>query len=53
MVTNPLLRIEFIKVVNAEILIGLMIAKDVIDGHEQAVLDRTDGALFSTRPARR
>jgi hypothetical protein len=28
-----------------------MIAKDVIDGHEQAVLDRTDGALFST-PAR-
>ncbi len=51
MVTNTLLRIKFIKVVNTKILIGLVIAEHEIDGHQQAVLNRADGALFST-PAR-
>src|SRR5512146_1369516 len=50
MVTNTLLGIEFIKVVNAEILVGLVIAEHKIDSHEQAVLDRADGAFFSTPP---
>ena len=53
MVTNTLLRIEFIKVVNPKILVGLVIAEHEIDSHEQAVLDRANGALFSRRPARR
>ena len=48
MVTNTLLRIEFIKVVNTKILVGLVVAKHEIDGYEEAVLDRADGALFST-----
>src|SRR4249919_1607656 len=48
MVTNTLLRIEFIKVVNTKILVGPVIAEHKIDSHEQAVLDRADGALFST-----
>jgi hypothetical protein len=48
MVTNPLLRIEFIKVVRAKILVGSAVAEHVIDDHQQAVLDRADGALFST-----
>ena len=51
MVTNTLLRIEFIKVINTKIFIGFVIAEHKIDGDQQAVLDRTDGALFST-PAR-
>ena len=51
MVTNTLLRIEFIKVVNTKILVGPVIAEHEIDSHEQAVLDRADGPLFST-PAR-
>src|SRR5438128_62344 len=50
MVTNTLLGIEFIKVVNTEILVGLVIAEHEIDCYEQAVLDRTDGPLFSTPP---
>src|SRR6266540_1673237 len=50
MVTNSLLRIEFIKVVNTEILVGLVIAEHEINSHEQAVLDCADGALFSTPP---
>jgi hypothetical protein len=48
MVTNTLLRIEFIKVVNTEILVGLIIAEHEIDSHEHAVLDRADGAVFPT-----
>src|SRR3972149_8476315 len=48
MVTNTLLGIEFIKVVDTEILVGLVIAEHEIDGSQQAVLDRADGALFST-----
>src|SRR5262245_9394538 len=51
MVTNTLLGIEFIKVVNTEILIGFVIAEHDIDSHQQAVLDRADGPFFST-PAR-
>ena len=50
MVTNTLLRIKFIKVVNTEILVGLVIAEHEIDGNQQAVLDRADGAFFSTPP---
>ena len=53
MVTNTLLRIEFIKVVGTEILIGLVVAEHKIDGHEQAVLNGADGPLFPRRPARR
>ena len=48
MVTNTLLRIEFIKVVNTKIVVGPVIAEHEIDGNQQAVLDRADGALFST-----
>src|SRR3990172_204087 len=48
MVTNTLLGIEFIKVVDTEIRIGLVIAEHEIDGNQKAVLDRADGALFST-----
>ena len=51
MVTNTLLRIEFIKVVNPKVLVGPVIAEHKIDGHEQAVLNGANGALFST-PAR-
>jgi hypothetical protein len=47
MVTNPLLRIEFIKVVNTKIFVGLVITKHEIDGHQQAVLDRAGGPFFS------
>ena len=50
MVTNTLLGIEFIKVVDTEILVGLVIAEHEIDGNQKAVLDRADGALFSTSP---
>ena len=50
MVTNTLLRIEFIKVVNTKIVVGPVIAEHEIDGNQQAVLDRADGALFSTPP---
>src|SRR6266511_1066685 len=50
MVTNSLLRIEFIKVVNTEILVGLVSAEHEINSHEQPVLDCADGALFSTPP---
>src|ERR1700745_4213989 len=50
MVTNSLLRIEFIKVVNTKILVGFVIAEHEIDGNQQAVLDRADGPLFSTPP---
>ena len=46
MVTNTLLRIKFIKIINTEILIGLVIAEHKIDGHQQAMLNRADGALF-------
>jgi hypothetical protein len=53
MVTNTLLRIEFIKVVGTEILIGLVVAEYEIDGNEQAVLNNADGPLFPRRPARR
>ena len=48
MVTNTLLRIEFIKVVNTKILVGLAIAEHEIDGNQQAVFDRANGALFPT-----
>lgn len=48
-VTNSLLRIELIKVVSTEIVIR-GVAKHVIDDHQQAVLDRANGALFSTSP---
>ena len=51
MVTNTLLRIEFIKVVNTKIFIGLVIPEHEIDSHQQAVFDRADGPFFST-PAR-
>src|SRR5262245_43104729 len=51
MVTNTLLRIEFIKVVNTEILIGFVIAEHEVDGNQQAVFDRADGPLCSP-PAR-
>ena len=51
MVTNTLLRIEFIKVVHTQILVGLIVTEHKIDGHQQAVLDRANGAFFST-PAR-
>src|SRR5215467_15370079 len=50
MVTNPLLGIEFIKVTNTEILVGLVIAEHEIDGNEEAVFHGADGALFSTPP---
>ena len=50
MVTNTLLRIQFIKVINTQILIGLVIAQHKIDSHQQAVLNRADGALFPTPP---
>src|SRR4029450_3977333 len=50
MVTNTLLRIEFIKVVNTKILVRFVIAEHEINSHEQAVLDRADGALFSPPP---
>ena len=48
MVTNTLLRIEFIKVVNTKILVGPVIAEHEIDGNQQAMFNRADGALFST-----
>lgn len=48
MVTNALLRIEFIKVVNTKILIGRVVAEHEIDGNQQAMFNRADGALFST-----
>src|SRR5881397_1447307 len=48
MVTNSLLRIEFIKVVNTKILVGPVIAKHEIDGNQQAVFDRANGAFFPT-----
>ena len=48
MVTNTLLGIEFIKVVDTEIFIGLVIAEHEIDGDQQAVLDRADSPFFST-----
>lgn len=48
MVTNTLLGVEFIKVVNTKVLVGFVVAEHVIDDHQQAVLDRTNGALFST-----
>src|SRR5687768_8344003 len=48
MVTNTLLRIEFIKVVNTKILVGPVIAEHEIDGNQQAVFDRANGAFFST-----
>src|SRR6266498_2107486 len=51
MITNTLLRIEFIKVVNTKILVGPVIAEHEIDGNQQAVFDRADGPFFST-PAR-
>src|SRR5207247_6009961 len=51
MITNTLLRIEFIKVVNPKILVGPVIAEHEIDGNQQAVFDRADGPFFST-PAR-
>ena len=50
MVTNTLSRIEFIKVVNTKILVGFVIAKHEIDGNQQAVFDRANGAFFSTPP---
>src|SRR5687767_1518389 len=50
MVTNSLLRIEFIKVVNTKILVGPVVAEHEIDGNQQAVFDRADGAFFSTPP---
>jgi len=50
MVTNTLLRIEFIKVVNTEILVGFVIAEHEVDGNQQAVFDRANGAFFSTPP---
>src|SRR5207247_2562637 len=48
MVTNSLLMIEFIKVVNTKILVGPVIAKHEIDGNQQAVLYRANGAFFPT-----
>src|SRR5437763_865764 len=48
MVMNSLLRIEFIKVVNTKILVGPVIAKHEIDGNQQAVFDRANGAFFPT-----
>src|SRR5207247_9998093 len=51
MITNTLLRIEFIKVVNPKIFVGPVIAEHEIDGNQQAVFDRADGPFFST-PAR-
>ena len=50
MVTNTLLRIEFIKVVHTKIFIGFVVAEHEVDGHQQAVFDRADGALFSPPP---
>src|SRR5688572_13427181 len=50
MVTNTLLRIDFIKVVHTEILVGFVIAEHEIDCNQQAVLDRANGAFFSTPP---
>ena len=47
-ITNSLLRIEFIKVVNTKILVGPVIAEHEIDGDQQAVLDRADSPFFST-----
>jgi hypothetical protein len=52
MVTDPLFGIEFIKVINAEILIRLFVAEDKIDGKEQAVLHGADSALFPTSARR-
>jgi hypothetical protein len=48
MVTNPLLGIEFIKVINTKILVRFVIAQHEINGNQEAVLNGTDGALFST-----
>src|SRR5512141_1710507 len=48
METNPLLGIKTVEVIRAEILEWLVVAQYVVDGHQQAVLDRADGALFPT-----
>src|SRR5437660_11972695 len=48
MVTNSLLRIEFIKVVNTKILVRPVIAKHEIDDNQQAVFERANGAFFPT-----
>ena len=53
MVTNPLLRIEFIKVVNTKILVRLVVVKHEIDGYEEAVLTAPMARFFPRRPARR
>ena len=53
MVTNALLRIEFIKVVNTKILIGRVVAEHEIDGNQQAVLAAPMARFFSRRPAKR
>jgi hypothetical protein len=47
MVTNLLLGIEFIKVVRAQIRVGLIVAKHEVNGDQDAVLDRANGSLFS------
>ena len=48
MVTNLLLGIEFIKVVSAQIRVGLIVPKHEVNGDQDAVLDRANGSLFST-----
>src|SRR5574339_432105 len=47
MVTNTLLGIEFIKVVHAEILIGFVVTKHVVNRYQDTVFHRANGAFFS------
>ena len=48
MVTNLLLGIQFIKVVSAQIRVGLIVSKHEVNSDQDAVLDRANGSLFST-----
>jgi hypothetical protein len=51
MVTNLMLGIEFVKVISTQVLKGLIVSEHEINGNEQTVFDRANGALFSA-PAR-
>ena len=48
MVTNSLLRIEFVKVVDSEIFVRFIVAQHAVDGYEETMLNRADSAFFST-----
>ena len=48
MVANPLLWIEFIKIVNTEILIGFIVAKHIVNRYQDAVFHCANSTFFST-----